>query len=52
MARIFEKARRWHDPGTEAYGMTLLLQVTPHFMVNLLFLIESDTAFLPIHLVT
>ncbi|KAF8168499.1 hypothetical protein B0H34DRAFT_779785 [Crassisporium funariophilum] len=26
MARIFEKARRWHDPGSEAYGRTLLLQ--------------------------
>ncbi|PPQ87841.1 hypothetical protein CVT25_009493 [Psilocybe cyanescens] len=26
MARLFEKARRWHDPGTEAYGRTLLLQ--------------------------
>ncbi|KAF8798290.1 hypothetical protein BYT27DRAFT_7203401 [Phlegmacium glaucopus] len=26
MAHIFEKARKWHDPGTEAYGMTLLLQ--------------------------
>ena len=32
MARIFEKARRWHDPGTEAYGMTLLLQVTPQLL--------------------
>ncbi|KAF8907675.1 hypothetical protein CPB84DRAFT_1674763 [Gymnopilus junonius] len=26
MARLFEKARRWHDPATEAYGRTLLLQ--------------------------
>ncbi|KAF8972536.1 RSC complex protein [Flammula alnicola] len=26
MVRLFEKARRWHEPGTEAYGRTLLLQ--------------------------
>ncbi|KDR68767.1 hypothetical protein GALMADRAFT_256616 [Galerina marginata CBS 339.88] len=26
MAQLFEKARRWHDPGTEAYGRALLLQ--------------------------
>ncbi|KAF4623280.1 hypothetical protein D9613_001420 [Agrocybe pediades] len=26
MMCLFEKARRWHDPGTEAYGRTLLLQ--------------------------
>ena len=33
MVRIFEKARRWHDPGSETCGMTLLLQVTPNFCV-------------------
>ena len=27
MSRLFEKARRWHEPGTEAYGRALLLQV-------------------------
>ncbi|KAF9482362.1 hypothetical protein BDN70DRAFT_436154 [Pholiota conissans] len=26
-ARLFEKARRWHESGSEAYGRTLLLQV-------------------------
>ncbi|KAH7884088.1 hypothetical protein F5I97DRAFT_1813837 [Phlebopus sp. FC_14] len=26
MARLFEKARRWHEPGTEPYGRVLLLQ--------------------------
>ncbi|PPQ63542.1 hypothetical protein CVT24_004772 [Panaeolus cyanescens] len=26
MARIFERARRWHEPGTESYGRCLLLQ--------------------------
>ncbi|KIM39044.1 hypothetical protein M413DRAFT_447403 [Hebeloma cylindrosporum] len=26
MARLFEKARRWHEPGSEAYGRALLLQ--------------------------
>ncbi|KAJ3490189.1 hypothetical protein NLJ89_g11456 [Agrocybe chaxingu] len=26
MMRLFEKARRWHEPGTEAYGRALLLQ--------------------------
>ncbi|TFK38725.1 RSC complex protein [Crucibulum laeve] len=26
MARLFEKARRWHEPGTDAYGRVLLLQ--------------------------
>ncbi|KAF8627275.1 hypothetical protein AX17_006320 [Amanita inopinata Kibby_2008] len=26
MARLFEKARRWHEPMTEAYGRVLLLQ--------------------------
>ncbi|RDB21230.1 Chromatin structure-remodeling complex subunit rsc1 [Hypsizygus marmoreus] len=26
MARLFEKARRWHKPGTEPYGSVLLLQ--------------------------
>ncbi|KAF8174741.1 RSC complex protein [Pholiota molesta] len=25
-ARLFEKARRWHESGSEAYGRTLLLQ--------------------------
>lgn len=26
-ARLFEKARRWHEPGSEAYSRALLLQV-------------------------
>lgn len=26
MARLFEKGRRWHVPGTESYGQVLLLQ--------------------------
>lgn len=26
MARLFEKARRWHEPTSEAYGRVLLLQ--------------------------
>ncbi|KAF9235837.1 hypothetical protein BU15DRAFT_77561 [Melanogaster broomeanus] len=26
MARLFEKARRWYEPGTEPYGRVLLLQ--------------------------
>lgn len=28
MARLFEKARRWHEPCTEPYGRVLLLQVS------------------------
>jgi chromatin structure-remodeling complex subunit RSC1/2 len=28
MARLFEKARRYHEPGSEAYGRALLLQVS------------------------
>lgn len=27
MSRMFEKARRWQDPGSDAYGRVLLLQV-------------------------
>ena len=27
MAQLFEKARRWHEAGGEAYGRILLLQV-------------------------
>jgi hypothetical protein len=31
MARLFEKARRWHTPCTEQYGRVLVLQVkVPH----------------------
>lgn len=30
-ARLFEKARRWHESGSEAYGRTLLLQVLYRF---------------------
>ncbi|KAI0044882.1 hypothetical protein FA95DRAFT_1608164 [Auriscalpium vulgare] len=26
MAQLFEKARRWHEPGSDAYGHVLLLQ--------------------------
>jgi hypothetical protein len=29
MARPFEKARRWQEPGGEAYGRALVLQVSP-----------------------
>ena len=55
MARIFEKARRWHDAGTEAYGMTLLLQVkasdfrviTYFRRIHSLSFFESDVASLP-----
>ena len=28
MARLFEKARRYHEPGSEPYGRALLLQVS------------------------
>jgi len=27
MARLFERARRWYTPGSEAYGHSILLQV-------------------------
>jgi uncharacterized membrane protein YhaH (DUF805 family) len=46
MIRIFEKARRWHDTGTEAYGTTLLLQVTTILLVLSLALVLFIAFFL------
>lgn len=34
MARLFEKARRWHEPCTEPYGHVLLLQRLYHALTS------------------
>jgi len=34
MSRLFEKARRTHEPGSESYGRTLLLQVSISFFIT------------------
>jgi hypothetical protein len=41
MVRLFEKARRLHEPGTESYGKALLLQVWLIFLLTQTYLTSS-----------
>ncbi len=51
MARLFEKARRWYEIGSEPYGNVLLLQVKNQNIIFNLFLLElyATSATVPSH---
>ena len=42
MIQLFEKARKWHEPGSEAYGRVLLLQVSTRLPTTCGFLTQTS----------
>ncbi len=45
MSLLFMKSRRWYEPGSEAYGNVLLLQVTLFYLYHVVRLITGCSAF-------